>query len=543
MDPWIFSDPWSESNQARPQPAPLALSLIPSFFTKEDGSEPAILGDIHSEACGVCLLGHGQLEALVAMPAAFSSQECAGVVVSEGLLDTGRFPSEQIKFVAQHDIAGKILLKGILVNFGTKRISVKKAPRDYGLQSQDMRVVTFEVAKDHCSEWHLAVSNPMRFIWKNIDKAQTKIVTSWSRRFFAGKKVVSAHEASTFHCFARVLQSDLVSILSQSGCAGIFITPKGDGNVVDGSFRVVWLQTNDVAQAAVVAKTNPSVVGLVKGRSNLGLRVASASYTEVRQAIEPDWSNDMGIRYQVKVTRRFILAPVSQVTDKKALQAVLDAFAWNSLPMRQLGPNAWLIGAEQDPPSEMISINGEWALITPQSSKVSEKNSDGVVLSAPASIRKSLQRQIQTGVRQAVRAQSDVSAATPLHPPVTPANDAKIQELRDEINEKMQAMTAQFDKSISSVRSEMADFVSTATQSHDETQAQVQELRAEQQHRISGVEAQISRLTEAVCTKQDLSSLLTEALAKQSSEFRSLMAKRSPDPSPMNDHSKAAKTS
>ena len=64
---------------------------------------------------------------------------------------------------------------------------------------------------------------------------------------------------------------------------------------------------------------------------------------------------------------------------------------------------------------------------------------------------------------------------------------------------------------------------------------QVEQIREEQETRIQSVETKIGNLADAICTKQDGSNLLSEALSKQSTEFRQLMAKRSPEPSPMHD--------
>ena len=163
--------------------------MLSDFFLKEDGDVPPIISYIHSHACGICIISLEQLNALVGMPAFVSQHECAALVVSDSLADTGKLNSQIVTFVAKHEIAGKILLKGVFVNFGAnKSISVKKAPRDYDLQPKDMCVFACEIARGHCAEWATAASNPVRFIWLAIDKSQMKIMPTWSRRFFSGQK-------------------------------------------------------------------------------------------------------------------------------------------------------------------------------------------------------------------------------------------------------------------------------------------------------------------------------------------------------------------
>ena len=222
---------------------------------------------------------------------------------------------------AKHHIADKVLLQGTLVNFGSKHVSVKRAERDFELQPQDIRAITFEITKFHCPDWSSATQNPIRVIWKSIEKSKSKVVATWSRRFFQGKRVVAPSEAASWHCFGPVLESDLEQILRQSGTSGIFVTPKSVSGAVDGFFRVVWLQTNDLQQSATVAKATSNVLGLVKSRSNLGLRLHSSNSALVRKAVEvePDWQNDMGIRYQVKVASKYVMAPTPQATDRESL--------------------------------------------------------------------------------------------------------------------------------------------------------------------------------------------------------------------------------
>ena len=53
------------------------------------------------------------------------------------------------------------------------------------------------------------------------------------------------------------------------------------------------------------------------------------------------------------------------------------------------------------------------------------------------------------------------------------------------------------------------------------------------QTRIQALETKLEDVSKNICTKQDFSNLLAEAMARQTSEFRQMMAKRSPEPSPV----------
>ena len=166
VDPWTLSDPWLEAKAAsRPAPSAITVKLLPGQFTCQDGSEAPAIANIQSQACGVCLIAPEQLSTFSSMSTAIPSSECAGLVVGEEDVAAGPFPTATAKasFVAEHDTAGKILLKGTLVNFGSLAIVQKKV----------------EICKQYCNEWSQAQQNPMRFIWKNFDNLTRSSPSSW----------------------------------------------------------------------------------------------------------------------------------------------------------------------------------------------------------------------------------------------------------------------------------------------------------------------------------------------------------------------------
>ena len=247
---------------------------------------------------------------------------------------------EEITFPAKHSTAGKVLLKGVLINYGCKRLSLRRTANDFELQPKNVQVLTFEIPKEHAPHWDQVMDNPLRFIWKSIEKSQSRILSTWSRKFFNNRVETKPANATTFHCFAKALKDDVIQILVQSGLEGIFITPKAEDGSPDGNYRIVWLETNDRGKAIALSRSIADVLGVVRGKTNLGLRVLADHYTATRQAVEPGWENSMKIRFHVRVTHRFVVSPLSVEVDREALQKILDAFAWNALPLRPRGRNA-----------------------------------------------------------------------------------------------------------------------------------------------------------------------------------------------------------
>ena len=250
-DPWLVSDPCSEGRslqQTQEEPSSDAtIELIPGFFECEDGSEPAIVPQILRDVRGLCMLPFDQAAALSSMKTTISAGECAAVVLGTVQASLGSFPMEAITFPALHCDSGKILLKGVLINYGSKKITLRKSTNEFQLQPKSVQVLTFEIPKEFVSNWDLVLENPLKFIWRNVDKAQAKLLSTWSRKFFHNRVVVPPTSATSFHCFAKALKDDVLPLLAQSGYEGVFVTPKAPDGGAAGTYRIVWLETNHKA--------------------------------------------------------------------------------------------------------------------------------------------------------------------------------------------------------------------------------------------------------------------------------------------------------
>ena len=95
-DPWDKTDPWLEARKGKEDPGPLAVFILPDFFECD-----CVIPEIQNEAHGICLLPCEQLATLTSMPSAISSRECTAIVLADSVAETGKFPSERIKFEGQ----------------------------------------------------------------------------------------------------------------------------------------------------------------------------------------------------------------------------------------------------------------------------------------------------------------------------------------------------------------------------------------------------------------------------------------------------------
>ena len=539
-DPWSLSDPWSEG-RADMSCSENQIELLPEFFVNEDLSCPHVLSEVVSGCTGICLMSAEQVEVLTTVGAnlSVSADECAVVVPGTSSPSVGSFDCEAITFLAKHKQIGKVLLRGFLVNLGERRISVKDTD-EIMISPKDSTVVTFEIAEHVCKDWPLAKLNPLKYAFKTVEGLQTSVLNTWSRKYFNGKLACGRDEAKSWHSFARVLTKDLERLLKASGRGGLFITPKGkQGTGPSGEFRVVWGDGFDLERALVVANANSGIWGIVRGRNCLGWRVPVADYAAMRSVLEPGWLCNDHLRYDVPVHCRFVASPMPENFDRESVQKVLNSFGWEAMPIRQLSAKAWLLGASAAPPRETLLVQGSVVLLREEVLKQKPAR-DSAVVSAPSNSRRALDEHLRT-----ISVRSSPLPAQPLALPI-PARMApgpqqsQVDALRHEFEEKLQDLTNQMQHTFSRVELDLAQNKEVQAS----TQSQLRELQteAQEQHaRVERVETSISSMAASMCTRDDLSQVLKEALAQQSQDLRALFAKRSPEPSPANAPAKAAK--
>ncbi|CAE7348164.1 hypothetical protein AK812_SmicGene2884 [Symbiodinium microadriaticum] len=528
-DPWTECDPWQQSRNAGSSAPPThppraTIELLSEFFCNEDGTHPNVISEVENGCSGVCLMTSEQVEMLTSFGTALSDQECAAVVIGTISPQVGAFSCEEITVVAQHSEAGRVLLKGFLVNLGDKQLRIQPDDDIISVAPKNTEVVTVEVVEQYCREWSSIRNNPLRFAFKSIDGLQAAVTSSWSRRFFKNKVACSPDEATSFHAFAKVLQPELQKLLRQSGVGGVFLTPKNtSGDGPSSNFRIVWGEGNDLEKALIAARANPAVCGVVRGKGNLGWRVQVKEYA----------------RYDVATSCMYVASPMPVDFDREAVQAALTSFAWDAIPLRQLNAHSWLIGSDGPPPKETLTVQGTLVLLREESRK-SKSKPESAVVAAPARFRRALDDHIltaniaaQSSAPAVQTSRSSVKAPFAATPPQIDALRAEFEERLGEVNAQVQDVICQVQKANTESK--------TAQNNTTQKIGELQEVCSQQQARLQAVELGVQTMAASMCTKEDLSSVLATALAQQSSELRSWLSKRTPDASPSHEPQKSAK--
>ena len=213
-DPWSKSDPWSQGRgHGTPSSATneVPISLLPGFFLDESDHPLPILPHLVAEGKGVALLSTEETRIHAEANYLLSEEELAAVVVSPSPPSTGQMPCKPISFTAMHGDQ-KVLLRGYIVDFGQKPARMKESAHRVTVELEDMVTIALEIRREYQTAWEPITQNPLRFAWATIDGLQQATATTWSRKYFSGRRM----RARTLQLLGIVLSKYLAITLINS---------------------------------------------------------------------------------------------------------------------------------------------------------------------------------------------------------------------------------------------------------------------------------------------------------------------------------------
>ena len=536
-DPWLQDDPWKSAKvtperqapKEEKNPAPIAISLVPGHFLDEDGAPLPILDHIASEAKGVAMMDVEDFEAFKGFDYLLSEDELGAVILGTQQPNAGGYSSKAITFPAWNTDS-KVLLRGYLVDLGSRKVQQAQAKHCINIQIADVAILSVEIRKEYTAVWQSVARNPLKHAWMSIEGLQRATITTWSRRFFGGRKETKAEFATSWHAFVKIQASNLEHFLQQSGRAAVFLTPKEvESAAPSGKFRVIWLDHSDLERAQKTHRLHPEFLGIVRGKQSLGLRTRAAEYTALRKKLDPSWGPD-GILVDVVVARRWILAPMPPQVDKSLVQQIISKLGWRAVPLKQIAANSWLIGSEEadTPPSDTFEFAGKPVLITEQTARKPKSESD-VVVAAPTAFKRNFQERLAKKLPvqgNFLQTTSDVAMAPNT---IKATTSSMLAEIKEELNGRLLDLQTQMQHAVNSVNQRVEAVESQAATVNMELQASV--LHNEQ--RVQQMESMVQSMQTTVVTKADLTEALRSAMESQTRDIRMLLnPKRSPDASP-----------
>ena len=242
------------------------------------------------------------------------------------------------------------ILKACLHQVGAKHVTFVNDD-DCEIPGNETVVVCLTAVKDEMQKdcWDGVIQAPVRQMVKLLgeDIAEIPFVSPpWGRSFQRNSKKVAPELAQTVQFHARIKLTDLRAYLRASGNGGVYTCPKTEDKKISSDYLVVWLKVSDVDMAVHLSQCE-NHFGLVrsfKGDSQAkGIRFVKADFPAAFAKLRP---HDK-VPNMIAINHFFRVEPIPTGSTAEQIQSWIDIHGWRAKPVRPLGSNIWLCGAEQ----------------------------------------------------------------------------------------------------------------------------------------------------------------------------------------------------
>ena len=227
-------------------------------------------------------------------------------------------------------------------------------------------IVSVTVFRDECQNelWPTIVKNPVKTIIGILESDGVKSFTCsspWGRSWRNGSQPSSPNDASSLQFHIRVKETSLDQLLKISGRASIYITPKDDHVGLLKGWAVVWMKNPKAELHIALAKLEGEHGGIVRTNKGLGIRVKQSKFKEAFALLRPADRVPMVL----EAKKLFRLQPVPVGASNEDVEQITSKHGWKTRALKSMGPHAWMVASEVDPPSQWLPINDMVILVKP----------------------------------------------------------------------------------------------------------------------------------------------------------------------------------
>ena len=355
--------PWNKPKKQKQEILDLGeFSLTSNFFLNEDGTATQQTSQVRAQSTGLCLMTPQQSQPWLKEGNVISGDEL-GILVIGQLPETSLIHT-QVTFPCHNLDGAMVLLHGHLVQLGAKKIACKPGP-DKQVTDASCQLMAVTLHRQDFSEqdWTDATHATAAFI-KGIvkqDQLDTAIQALWGRSLRNGRSPSTPANSTTIQMHCTVDKDKVIPLLRTSGFNNLFFTPKLQTGRIAPEFQVIWIGADKVKATALSAKV-PGCLGLVRGKNDaLALRFEQSNHAAAWKQIFPD----QDVPKKLDTQRTYKVQGLPFGCSKQMLTEWAENMGWNCTPFRALGPQAWLLRAEEPPKNaEIMMFNSSPLLVT-----------------------------------------------------------------------------------------------------------------------------------------------------------------------------------
>jgi site-specific DNA-cytosine methylase len=339
---------------------PKEYKIEPIFFLNQADEPIPQLSEVSSKATGVVLLSINDAIPWLREGQRISS-DCLAIVIP-GTHEVQTSLEHAFLTVPCKDAADRpVILKATIVQLGDRLVKTqvcKQPPIDE--QACATVAVTLWREDWQIDEWSYIVDHPFTFVRQQLIKQghEDVLQATWGKSLRLNRQPTTAQHATSVQFHATVPQEKLKSLLVVSGFNRIWLTPKDKVGRLDASWRIIWLEGSWAHLNSQASKT-PNCAGLVRSKSNLGLRFAAADFESSWKLIFPDKPAPKGH----ESCHLFQVQSLPYGCTADMLTKWSTTIGWEFRAMKALGPNSWLVGSKTMPQASFFTFNSKPVLV------------------------------------------------------------------------------------------------------------------------------------------------------------------------------------
>ena len=367
------SHPWKEAMKARTAKSPgkdatpPTIKLIPEAFVNSDGSTPPLLDNLCNGATGITLLSPPTLREWMDAPMPLSADELSAIVfppITPDVQIPSAFNATLVEFpvVIQSEQETTSLLRGHLVHFGSKQVTLAKPTDQVTLTTQDAVSLMVEILKDQCPDWDRMTPNPMQYLTMRLKG--TKVASHWGARWWGkGGKTTTPTGAERFTTNLLIPKDEVKDVLRGSGTAGTWFSPRAGQPQYD-LYGVLWTP-GSLQEVRISHDKLASAAGVVRSRKGYGIRVLKDDMQTAKQMLFPGIPFPPTLSHGIDPELLFKLSPTPLGAGREDVQAYLDKQTELENPrvVRQVGPKGWLVTFAKPPTILFLHSGGNHLIL------------------------------------------------------------------------------------------------------------------------------------------------------------------------------------
>ena len=332
------------------------------FFFCQDDTPAVQLQEMHAQKNGVVLSSYEGAKSWLTAGEVISSDELGLLLLGPKPLQC-QMPSQAVVIPCHTSRGQPVLLSAQLFQFGSKAIKVKQSdPKDQIKSDQaQLMAITFHKTDWQMDEWQKILHETPKFLKTQlqVDQLEGSVQSSWGRSYRVNQTPASPVQAQTVQIHAMIVADKIDEVLKKSGFNRMYFTPKVPSGKLSDEYKVLWSSGDKTALEVLSAKV-PNCYGLVRSRTNLGLRVRTADFDAAWAIVNPNTpvpTRDEGdLLYKV--------AGLPFGCSLAMMEAWLTNVGWKAKPVKAIGAQAWLVRACDRPPAGHLLFNSSPVLLT-----------------------------------------------------------------------------------------------------------------------------------------------------------------------------------